>query len=256
MPSVTRRTRPCASSSDSTQPAVSLGTAKPMPCAAAMIAVFTPTTRAAESSNGPPELPGFSGAVCWMTLSISRPLRARKPRPIALMTPADTVDWKPSGLPIAIASWPGRSDFGIADLDERQRRCVGSQHREVGRRVAADDARFDASTVAQRDHRALADVLGDVVVRQQVAVGRDEEAGALTARFAAGPSASTETTASSTASTTPTTACEYASSRLVSSRDGVRAARFGVAFDSVQPTDVAHGIPFGAHEARSRAVRA
>ena len=30
----------------------------------------------AESSSGPPELPGLSGAVCWMTLSIRRPSRA------------------------------------------------------------------------------------------------------------------------------------------------------------------------------------
>jgi S1-C subfamily serine protease len=31
-------------------------------------------------------------------------------RPSALTTPVDTVDWNPNGLPIAITSWPTRSD--------------------------------------------------------------------------------------------------------------------------------------------------
>ncbi len=43
--------------------AVFAGTAKPRPCAQAMIAVLIPTTRPFQSTSGPPELPGFSGAV-------------------------------------------------------------------------------------------------------------------------------------------------------------------------------------------------
>jgi hypothetical protein len=69
-----------------------------------MMAVFTPTMPPCESSSGPPELPGFSGAVCWMTLSIRRPFWPRSERPVALTTPAVTLESKPSGLPIATAS--------------------------------------------------------------------------------------------------------------------------------------------------------
>ena len=103
-PSHARRTRPWASSSPITHVAVSMGTAKLSPWAMAMIAVLIPTTRPAESTSGPPELPGFSATSVWMTFSISRPVRLRSDRPSALTTPADTVDWKPSGLPIATTS--------------------------------------------------------------------------------------------------------------------------------------------------------
>ncbi len=82
---------------------------KQMPCAAAMIAVLMPTTSPAEVTSGPPELPGLRAASVWMTLSMSRPERARKVRPSALTTPAVTVAWKPNGLPMAITSWPTRS---------------------------------------------------------------------------------------------------------------------------------------------------
>ena len=74
-----------------------------------MIAVLTPSTRPRPSSSGPPELPGLSGAVCWMTPSISRVACAQAAADGAEITPVDTVDSKPSGLPIATASWPGRS---------------------------------------------------------------------------------------------------------------------------------------------------
>ena len=69
-----------------------------------MIAVLTPITRPAPSSSGPPELPGLSGAVCWIAPSISRLPLPRSERPSAETTPVDTVDSKPSGLPIATAS--------------------------------------------------------------------------------------------------------------------------------------------------------
>ncbi len=75
----------------------------------AMIAVLMPTTDPRESTSGPPELPGLIGAACCTMFSISRPSRARMLRPSALTTPVDTVDCKPSGLPIAITSWPTRS---------------------------------------------------------------------------------------------------------------------------------------------------
>jgi hypothetical protein len=89
--------------------AVFTGIEKLMPWAIAMIAVLMPTTRPRESTSGPPELPGLSAMSVWMMFSISRPVRLRSERPSALTTPADTVDWKPSGLPIATTSCPTRS---------------------------------------------------------------------------------------------------------------------------------------------------
>ena len=74
-----------------------------------MIAVLMPITSPREDTSGPPELPGLSAASVWITSSISRPVRARSERPSAETTPAVTVDSKPSGLPMAITSWPRRS---------------------------------------------------------------------------------------------------------------------------------------------------
>ena len=75
-----------------TQVAVSIGTAKLIPCAIAKMAVLMPTTRPRESTRGPPELPGFRATSVWMMLSMRRPVVLRSERPIALTTPADTVD--------------------------------------------------------------------------------------------------------------------------------------------------------------------
>ena len=71
-----------------------------------MTAVLMPITSPREDTSGPPELPGLSAASVWITSSISRPLRERNERPSAEMTPAVTVDSKPSGLPMATTSWP------------------------------------------------------------------------------------------------------------------------------------------------------
>ena len=56
-----------------------------------MMAVFTPMISPRELTSGPPELPGFSAASVWMTLSINRPDWERIERPSALTTPAVTV---------------------------------------------------------------------------------------------------------------------------------------------------------------------
>ena len=74
-----------------------------------MIAVLMPMTSPRAVTSGPPELPGLSGAVCWMMFSISRPSWLRSERPSELTTPDDTVESNPSGLPMAITSWPGDS---------------------------------------------------------------------------------------------------------------------------------------------------
>ena len=45
-----------------------IGTARPSPTPAT--AVLIPTTRAELSTSAPPELPGFSAASVWITLSM------------------------------------------------------------------------------------------------------------------------------------------------------------------------------------------
>ncbi len=82
---------------------------KQIACACGIIAVFTPITRPFESTSGPPEFPGLSAASVWITSCISRPDVARNVRPSAEITPVVTVFEYPSGLPIAIATWPTRT---------------------------------------------------------------------------------------------------------------------------------------------------
>ena len=111
MPMKARRTRPCRTSSPSTKFAVFEAIAKQMPWVPRMIAVLMPITSPREDTSGPPELPGLSAASVWMTSSISRPLRARKRAAERRHHAGVTVDSKPSGLPIAITSWPRLSDL-------------------------------------------------------------------------------------------------------------------------------------------------
>ena len=113
------------------------------------MAVLMPITAPAESSSGPPELPGLSGAVCWMTLSIRRPFCPRSERPVALTMPAVTVDSKPSGLPIAIGELTRVDRPRDLEAHEGQRAALGAQQREVGGRIAADELRAQLAPVGQ-----------------------------------------------------------------------------------------------------------
>ena len=54
---------------------------------------------------------------------MSRPLRERKDRPVALTTPAVTVCSKPSGLPMAIASCPGLMVFESCSSSDGAEKC-------------------------------------------------------------------------------------------------------------------------------------
>src|SRR5439155_1625995 len=110
IPRYARRTRPSRMSMPATMRAVAAGIAKQIPCAVGMIAVLMPTTLACVSTSGPPEFPGLSAASVWMTFSMSRPSRADKDRPRALTTPVVTVEWKPSGSPMAMTSCPTRRE--------------------------------------------------------------------------------------------------------------------------------------------------
>ena len=139
------------------------------------MAVLTPTTRPRESNSGPPELPGFSGAVCWMMFSISRPPSPRIARPRALTTPVETVDWKPKGLPMAITNWPDLQAFRVAQFGQRQVAGGQADQGQVGGRVVADQVRVEG-VAFRRDGPKPAAAVDHVAVGQGVAVGRQDEA--------------------------------------------------------------------------------
>ena len=72
IPRESRRTRPWAISSPSTHCSFG-GDRKPQPLGHRDDGRIDADYPPRESNSGPPELPGFSGAVCWMMFSISLP---------------------------------------------------------------------------------------------------------------------------------------------------------------------------------------
>src|SRR6266516_7577539 len=87
--------------------AMLIGIAKPMPWALRATAVLMPMTLPPESSSGPPLLPGLMAVSVWMRSWMVLPLSSWISRPIAETMPLVTVYvYVPSGLPMAIASWP------------------------------------------------------------------------------------------------------------------------------------------------------
>ena len=106
--------------------AVLEATEKQMPWAPTMTAVLTPITSARELTSGPPELPGLRAASVWITSPIRRPFWARSERPTALTMPAVTVDSKPSGLPIATATWPCRTFLELPIVAAGRRSAVSA----------------------------------------------------------------------------------------------------------------------------------
>ena len=130
---------------------VLIGTARPSPMPA--IAVLTPTTRPRPSTSAPPELPGFSAASVWMTLSTTRcaaPERTGSERPSADTTPAVTEP----GEAVRVAdrddeladAQPGR----VAEHGRVQVARVGAQDGEIGQRVGADDVERQLAAVDER----------------------------------------------------------------------------------------------------------
>ena len=69
--------------------AMSIGMAKPMPCAVSACVVVTPITRPVSSTSGPPLLPALIAASVWIM-----PLMARLPPELEL--PLATVISRPS----------------------------------------------------------------------------------------------------------------------------------------------------------------
>ena len=129
--------------------------------------------------SGPPELPGLTATSVWMNGRYS-PVS----RPLALTMPAVTVFSSPNGDPIAITHSPTRS------LLESPMRTDGSpvasifSSGHVAALVGAQQPGLELALVLQRD-RDLVGAVDHVGVRQQVAVGRDDEAGPEAARHVA-----------------------------------------------------------------------
>src|SRR5919202_1822871 len=143
-----------------TRRAVSLGMAKPSPCAWSPLneppkglkrppngscglpvselerttAVLMPMTLPLRSTSGPPLLPWLIAAsVCRMPVSVG-PLGSWRVRPTALMMPSVTEFSKdPSGLPMASTVWPGCLErvalvVDTAGLDRDHRRANALHH--------------------------------------------------------------------------------------------------------------------------------
>ena len=110
--------------------------------------------------------------------SMSRPSCARMLRPSAETTPADTVDEKPSGLPMATHSWPTLQPRRLAELRRAAGRSPSMRMTAVSVAGSAPHscaACVEPSVSATSQARAAAHHVG---VRQDVAVGREEHAGA------------------------------------------------------------------------------
>ena len=72
------------------------------------MALFTPISRPALSSSGPPELPGLMAASVWMAPAISRYSEVGRWRSSALTMPVVSVRVSPKGLPMAYTVCPMR----------------------------------------------------------------------------------------------------------------------------------------------------
>ena len=92
-----------------------------------------------------------------------------------LITPAETLDSKPNGEPIAITHSP-RLIAGIGvEVERRQVRRVDLDQRDVGALVAADDLGRELAAIGELD-RHFAGAVDDVRVGDDVAVRAHDEA--------------------------------------------------------------------------------
>ena len=131
-------------------------------------------------TSGPPELPGLMAASVWMKswmLPWPRPGSPCSARPLALTMPEVTVKVRPSpsGLPMASTHSPTRASSLLPSGDRGQTLGVDLEDGHVGVRIGADDLGLELTAVEQPD-RHLLGALDHVVVGEDVAVGRDDEA--------------------------------------------------------------------------------
>ena len=154
--------------------------AKPMPALVPdgeMMAVLTPMTRPAESSSGPPELPGIDGGV---GLDHVGDLAAGAGGQPAMQRADDA-----GGQRLVEAERVADREHQLSDLEVRGRadrdrrrqrpRVVHAQHREVVVGRGADDPRRQHLAGCE-SHGQRAGALDDVVVGDDVAGGVPDEA--------------------------------------------------------------------------------
>ena len=178
-----RRTRPWRTSSPSTKLAVLAATAKQMPCAPMITAVFTPTTSPCDDTSGPPELPGLSAASVWITSSISRPVRERKRAAERRDDAGGHRRFEAERIADGDHQLAALKLLGIAERRGRQgHRLVDADQRQIGVGIVADEPRGEVLAVRRRHLDARGGWrccrAGDVAVGQDQPVGRDDDAGA------------------------------------------------------------------------------
>ena len=158
-----------------------MGMANPMPMLplGPRIAVLMPTTLPAESSSGPPLLPGLMAASVWIKPSSVRSFSPRMLRPSELTMPVVKVPSRPNGLPMASTFWPTCSPSESPRCSEGSfARGCDLQQRQVVGFVAAQQLRLVARLIGQR-HFQLALIGHHVAVGENLAVRADQEARAL-----------------------------------------------------------------------------
>ena len=171
--------------------------AKQIPCAGRMVAVFTPTTRPAESTSGPPELPGFSAASVWIDVVNQppgiRPQRppqradhARRHRRLKSIRSANRNHNLPHAQPLRIAQ-RRHAQSRLVKV-----RPLQPDHRQVARRVVSNPRGRHAPPIGH-GHRNPHSVVHHVTVRKDQPIRREHESRAAAAplpaarRSACGP---------------------------------------------------------------------
>ena len=136
-------------------------------------------TRPAESSSGPPELPGLTAASVWITSEIEKPLGAWIWRCLAETMPLVTVRSRPKGLPIATTGSPtsvlseSPSSSAVRSFDSSTSRRATS---EEGSAPTSSASRCSPSSPTSTVISFGA--LDHVGVGEDVALVVDDEAGA------------------------------------------------------------------------------
>ena len=171
--------------------AFEIGMAKPTFCAdcGLAIAVLIPITLPSASRSGPPELPGLMAASVWSMPTSDAPVLVSTVRFVPGDDPAGHAEPALERERVAdrddlVADLSG---VGVAELDASARPMPSTLRtaRSVDGSVPTIFAGFDVA-VGER-HLDLVGTLGDVVVRDDVAVVGDHEAGAGSAVARAGP---------------------------------------------------------------------
>ena len=136
---------------------VFVGTAKPMlprprfrglkSLRETCIAVLIPTTWPWRFSNGPPELPGLINASVCSTPEMGRERSLLRVRSVPLITPTVMDPPKPKGLPMAMASWPGRVSLESPRVNGLMSLTASELTLSIARSLAGFVPKISASTL-------------------------------------------------------------------------------------------------------------